>query len=146
MSNAKPKTDLPTFDASDLDTIAACNRPVEIEIKRAVSGAGTGLFISVVGRDGDAYRSRVRAMADENLRRAGGRSDVSLDKLEAKNIDALVAATVSWRSDGDDGHITLRGERLECTPPNVRRLYTEILPIREQVSEAISDLSLFIKD
>jgi hypothetical protein len=133
------------FDAGDLDTIAACNRPTEVQILHPITGAPTGLFISVVGKDGDAYRSRVRAMADENLRRGGGR-DVTLDKLEAKNIDALVAATVAWRSEGDDGHITLRGERLECTPPNVRRLYTEILPIREQVSEAISDLSLFIKD
>lgn len=137
------------FDAASLNTTEACNKPFELEIKHPTSGAPTGLFISVVGRDSDVYRGRVRALADETLRRqAMGKpalADASLDKLEAKNIDALVAATVGWRSEGDDGGITLSGERLEFNPANARKLYSEILPIRDQVAEAINDLGNFMR-
>lgn len=136
-----------TFDAASLNTIEACNKPAEIEIKHPTTRLGTGLFISVIGRDSDVYRGRIRGLADESLRRqAMGKaaSDDSLDKLEQKNLDVLVAATTGWRSEGDDGHITLAGERLEFTPANVRKLYTGILPIREQVAEAINDLGNFM--
>lgn len=136
------------FDAASLNTIEACNKPAEIEIKHPTTGQPTGLFISVVGKDSGVYRGRIRTMADETLRRqAMGKpafADSSIDKLEAKNIDALVAATVGWRSEGDDGHITLAGERLEFAPANVRKLYTDILPIRDQVAEAINDLGNFM--
>lgn len=136
------------FDAASLNTTEACNKPFELEIKHPTSGAPTGLFISVVGRDSDVYRGRVRALADETLRRqAMGKpalADASLDKLEAKNIDALVAATVGWRSEGDEGGIILSGERLEFNPANARKLYSEILPIRDQVAEAINDLGNFM--
>jgi hypothetical protein len=136
-----------TFDLGALDTIEACNKPVEIEIKHPVTLVGTGVFFSIIGKDGDAYRSRVRAMADENLRRqAAGKSgsaDASIDKLESKNIDALVAATSGWRT-GDDPAVTIKGERLEFSAANARKIYTEILPIREQVGEAINDYANFM--
>lgn len=149
MSNASTTKAKPEmFDASAINTIEACNKPAEIEIRHPVSGMGTGIFISVVGKDSDIYRGRIRAMADENLRKqATGRTSVadsSIDKLEQKNIDALVAATAGWRT-GDEPVVALAGERLEFNPANARRLYTEILPIREQVSDAINDLGNFIQ-
>ena len=135
------------FDLSSLDTIAACTKPVEIEIKHPATLVGTGVFISVIGKDAPAYRNIVRGMADESLRRqAAGKTamaDTSLDKLEAKNIEALVAATTGWR-DGDDPALELNGERLEFSPANARKVYAEILPIRDQVSEAINDLGNFM--
>src|SRR4051794_5847223 len=98
------------FDLGSLDTIEACNTPAEIEIKHPVTMVGTGVFISVVGRDSDNYRGRIRGMADEQLRKqaAGKSTETSLDKMEAKNIDALVAATTGWRT-GDDPAVTLKG-------------------------------------
>lgn len=135
------------FDLNSLNTIDACNKPAEIEIKHPVSGVGTGIFVKVLGKDSDAYRSRVRAMADESLRRQAigksGSGDTSIDKLEAKNIDALVAATVGWR-EGDDPALDLGGERLEFNAANARKVYEAILPIREQVAEAINDLGNFM--
>lgn len=134
------------FDLSALDTVAACNKPFEFEIKHPVSGIGIGIFISVVGKDSDAYRSRVRAMADDQLRRSAmgkSASDVSLDKLEAKNIDALVAATVGWRT-ADGSPMELDGEALEFSNANVRAVYSRLHPIREQVSEAIAELGNFM--
>jgi hypothetical protein len=80
------------FDLGSLDTIEACNKPAEIEIKHPVTLVGTGVFWSFVGKDSDIYRGRVRGMADESLRRQAmgkGAADQTLDKLEAKNIDAL---------------------------------------------------------
>jgi hypothetical protein len=135
------------FDAASLDTKDASNQAVEIEIKHPTTGLGTGIFISVLGKDSDAYRNRIRAMANENLQKEarGMKLDVSLDKLEAKNLDALVGATTAWRTNADHGYVMLRGERLAFNPANVRKLYADILPIREQVAEAINDLSLFIK-
>lgn len=144
------------FDLSGLDTIEACNKPVEIEIKHPVSGVGTGVFVSIVGKDGDAYRSRVRGMADDSLRRSAmgkNASDTSIDKLEQKNIDALVAATTGWRTQApaligekpeSDPAVMMKGERLEFNAANARKVYSEILPIREQVSEAINDLGNFM--
>jgi hypothetical protein len=135
------------FDLKNLDTIAACTKSVEIEIKHPATLVGTGIFIRVIGKDAPAYRNIVRGMADESLRRqAAGKAalaDTSLDKLEAKNIDALVAATTGWR-DGDDPALELNGERLEFNQANVRKVYAEILPIRDQVSEAINDLGNFM--
>lgn len=135
-----------TFDLSDLDTKEACNKPAEIEIRHPVSGVGTGIFWSLVGKDSDAYRGRIRAMADEQLRRQAvgkGAADATLDKLEQKNIDALVAATVGFRT-GDDPFVTLKGEKLDFSAANARLILTEILPIREQVAEAIADLGNFM--
>lgn len=135
------------FDLSSLDTIGACNKPAEIEIKHPVTLVGTGVFWSFVGKDSDVYRSRVRAMADESLRRQSqGKSssaDTTLDKLEAKNIDALVAATTGFRT-GDEPAVTLNGERLEYNAANARRILADILPIREQVAEGINDLGNFM--
>lgn len=135
------------FDLGSLDTIEACNKPVEIEIRHPVTLEGTGVFFSIYGKDSEAFRSRVRAMADETLRKqATGKTsaaDASIDKLEAKNIDALVAATAGWRT-GDEPAVTVKGERLEFSPANARRVYAELLPIREQVGEAINDLANFM--
>jgi hypothetical protein len=135
------------FDLASLNTIDACNKPAEIEIKHPVTLMGTGIFIKVLGKDSDAYRGRVRAMADESLRRQalgkGGSADQTLDKLEQKNIDALVAATVGWR-DGDDPALELNGEKLEFSAANARKVYSELLPVRDQVAEAINELGNFM--
>lgn len=133
------------FDLSAIDTIAACNKPVEIEIEHPVTKEKTGVFISVIGKDSDAYRSRIKAMANENLQRDAlfsqrGKVDIpKIDKLEAKNIDTLVAATAGWRG------VILDGETLDFTPENVRTVYARIIPVRDQVQEAVNDLENFMR-
>lgn len=134
-----------TFDLGSLDTIEACNKPAEIEIKHPVTGAPTGVFISVLGKDSDTYRSIVRGMADETLKRQAMNrsSDDSLEKLERKNIEALVAVTTGWRTDKEPT-VTLNGDRLDFNPANVRKVYSALLPVREQVTEAINNLENFM--
>lgn len=138
-------TKKPAFSLNALDTVAACNKPFEVQIK-TVAGDPTPFFISVLGKDSDAYRSRVRAMADEQLKQAArgrGAPDATLDKLEQKNIDALVAATVGWRV-GEEKAVELDGEQLEFSQANARKVYERLLPVREQVAEAINDLANFM--
>lgn len=133
------------FDLGALDTIEACNKPAEIEIRHPVTGAPTGVFISVLGKDSDVYRGRVRSLADQALRnQAAGKAPIeNIDGLERKNIDALVAATVGWRS-GDEPVINLKGEELEFSAANARKVYEALLPVREQVAEALNNLGNFM--
>jgi hypothetical protein len=134
-----------TFDLGSIDTIEACNKAAEIEIKHPVTGAPTGVFISVLGKDSDAYRSIIRGMADESLKRQAMNksADTSLDKLESRNIEALVAVTTGWRTN-DEPTVTVNGTKLDFTAANVRKVYTTLLPVREQVTEAINSLENFM--
>lgn len=137
---------LTSADLSVLDTVAACNKPAEFELVHPVSRVGLGVFWSVVGKDSDIYRGRIRAMADENLRRAnaGMPGDTSISKLEAKNIDTLVAASTGWRSDKGDGTVTFGGADLKFSTDNVRQVLTSMPALREQVQEAVNDLGKFM--
>jgi hypothetical protein len=86
-------------------------------------------------------------MADETLRKQamGGKGSAeTLDKLEQKNIDAMVAATTGYRT-GDDPTVMLKGEKLDFSPVNARKVLSEILPIRDQVLEALNDLANFMR-
>ena len=133
-----------TFDLASIDTIAACNKPHELEIEHPVTKAKIGVFISLVGKDSDVYRKAIKAMADENIKREAfaqqrGKQDIpNIDRLERKNIDVLVAATTGWRN------VSLDGEVLEFSPDNARKGYERILPVREQVQAAINDLENFM--
>jgi len=132
------------FDLSSIDTIAACNKPVDIEIEHPVSREKLGVFIQVVGKDSDIYRDRIRALANENMARDAfnarrGKQEVpDIAKMEAKNIDVLVAATVGWKG------VVLNSEELAFSAENARKVYQQILPVREQVTEAINDLENFM--
>ena len=133
-----------TFDLASIDTIAACNKPHEVEIVHPVTKEKTGAFISIVGKDSDQYRAAIKAIADQSLRRDAdlarrGKNDTpSIDRMERQNINALVAATVGWRNVGLDG------AELPFTPENARKVYERILPVREQVQEALNDLENFM--
>ena len=134
------------FDLGSLNTVDACNTPTEIEIKHPTTGAPTGVFFSVLGRDSDVYRSRIRSMADESLRKqaTGKAQPETLDSLEKRNTEALVAATTGWRT-GDEPTVTLSGEKLAFSADNARKVYEQLFPVRDQVAEAIADLGNFLR-
>lgn len=138
-------------DLSALDTISACNKPFELAILHPVTGLSIGVHVSLVGKDSDIYRGRVRGLANEQLRaqatgRPLGTNAAPLDDMEIKSINALVAATTAWRSDdGGEGVVLLGGEKLAFSPENVRLAYTKILPLRDQVQEAINNLANFMQ-
>ena len=131
------------FDIAALDTISACNKPAEVEIRHPATGDPTGVFVSVLGKDSDLFRARMRAYADEELSAASSGASRQ-EEAERKTIETLAAATTGWRT-GDDKALTMKGERLEFSEANARSVYAAILPIREQVSAAIYNLDLFMK-
>lgn len=143
MSKANPIAD---GDLAALDTIAACNKPIEFELVHPVSRVGLGVFWSTLGKDSDIYRGRVRAMVDENLRRsnAGLPGDTSLSKVEAKSIETLVAVATGWRGPKGEGVVTLGGTDLQFTTENVRKVLTDLPAVREQVQEQVNNLGNFI--
>jgi len=100
----------------------------------------------VLGKDSDIYRGRIRAMADESLRRsnAGLPGDTSLSKWEAKSVETLVAVTTAWRGPKGEGVVTLGGADLQFTTENVRKVLTDLPAVREQVQEAVNNLGNFI--
>lgn len=132
------------FNLAALDTVAACNKPFEVQIKD-VHGNPTPFFISVLGKDSDVYRTFVDSLADERIKRqATGKADeVSLTKIQSTNIEGLVIVTKGWRV-ADSNTITLGDEELDCTPANVRKVYERLIPVREQVAEAVNDLANFM--
>lgn len=131
------------FNLAKLDTIAACNKPVEVNIND-VNGKPTSVFVSIVGRDSDAVRGRVRDFADQEMQAEAVGQSSAVDSGERRTVEMLVAATTGWR-DGDDPALQWGDERLEFTPDNARKVFTGIIPIRDQLSVAIFNLSLFMK-
>jgi hypothetical protein len=133
------------FDLASIDTVEACNKPAEIEIRHPVTGEPTGVFISVLGKDSDVWRGIVKGVAQEALkRRARGKAiDTDLDKADDIDIDALAKVTTGWRT-GDDPTLLLKGEKLEFSHANARKVYAGILAVRAQVTEAINNLENFM--
>lgn len=135
-----------TIDLSSLDTAAACDKGFEIELKHPVTKKGLEQYITVLGRDGKVYREHLNFVLNEkrkqsaiNLRRGIEQELSTREQEEQEAIDSLVAVTVAFRN------IYYKSEKLDFTPANARRLYTEQLFIMRQVDEAFADLENFMK-
>ena len=50
---------------------------------------------------------------------------------------------MSWRT-GDEPTVTVRGEKLEFSQENARKVYATLLPVRDQVQAAVDDLGNFM--
>lgn len=99
----------------DLSSLAV-SATSTLELKHPVSGESLGCSIELCGKDSDIYRNQyaalVKSVADTQAK--GGEADFT--KLD---IDVYVACTVSWSG------IEIGEETLECTPENVRRVYSD---------------------
>lgn len=133
------------IDLSSLDTAAACEKGYELELLHPITKAPLGSFISVVGKDSEAFRKHVRAASNERLRknaaqqRRGKELDPpTIEAIEAEAIDLLVTCTTGFRN------VSYKGALLEFSEDNARKLYTEQSWVRGQVDEAIGDLELFL--
>lgn len=101
-----------------------------------------GMTITLLGQDSKVYRKIQLAKQQAALNRiAKGKKAVDLDaeKLAEDSIDDLVKLTTGWAG------FMLDGAALECTPENVRKVYTEWAWIREQVQEFVADRSNFFR-
>lgn len=134
------------FSLADIDTISACNKPFKLEIISAKTREPTGMFVYIVGKDSDVYRAKKDALANEWLAREAANArrnkfePESISKLEAKNIDAIVAAITGWEGFA----FNVDDPDLEFTDENIRMVCRKYPPFKEQVQEAINDLENFM--
>lgn len=130
---------------SMFDTVSACNKGARIELLTP-TGDGSGIFISILGRDSDVYKSYEREQRDYMnrkimLARKRGQ-DLRLDSAEMseeKEIELLAKLTTGWENmPSFDG----KGQ-LEFNANNAALLYTKFPAIRRQMDDASGDMQNF---
>ena len=117
----------------------------KVEIKHPGTGMPIGLTITLLPEDSDAMRALQRKWQNDALKTRGRNLDA--DKLEARTLERLVAATASWEWGVDENgeSCTIGGDQPECTPINVRKLYKDHAWLRGQVAEVLSDEAEFFR-
>lgn len=135
----------PVFDLSSLDTVKACNAGAEIELLHPVTKRPLGMFISILGKDSDAFNSYVEHSTDEDFRKAfqAQRKNKTpepkyLAERKAESVALMVACTTGFRNVVFNGPVTF-------SEANATKLYTELPWVKEQVDAAIVDYENFIK-
>ena len=127
------------FDASSL--IADVDE-VEVEIINPLTKKKTGLFITVLSRDSDVYKSVTKQQGNQRFKSFGRKTSspgLTVEELEEESLQLLVACTKSWRN------MLYRGQEMEFTTANVRIIYENVPTIREQVDDAVHDRGNFKK-
>jgi|TARA_R110000772_G_scaffold43692_4_gene100705 hypothetical protein len=84
-----------------------------LTIKHPVTGVDTDIVIDIYGKDSDYYRDLWQGL----LKKAADKKVEEKD-YEAESLDIFVMCTMSWVN------LEYNGEPLECTPENVRMIYT----------------------
>lgn len=128
---------------ADISTIVASNAAVEI--KHPATGMPIGLTIHLLPDTSEELRALQRKWQNEALKTRGRNLDA--DKLEARTLERLVAATASWQFGADENGepCTFGGETPECTAFNARKLYKDLPWLRNQVADALSDEAEFFR-
>lgn len=151
------------FDLAALDTVAACEKGFELELKHPITEAPTGVFIGLKGKDSPTFKKYVQHQSNDRLRKQFERQRKGKDaeapkvqEIEASAIDLLVTCTTHWRTvtqraDPENNieeksvpTVTIAGQVLTFSEENCREVYTRFPIIREQVDEGIGDLENFI--
>lgn len=137
------------MDLSKLNSVAACNAGFELELFHPGTKEGLGVFVTVLGQDSDEYRKVFQVQQRKRLDRAmrgGGiriKSVASPESLEQDANELLAACTKSWRT-GEEQHLLIGGEKLECSRDNAMRVYRDYPWIKEQVDDAVNDRANFL--
>jgi len=139
-----------SFDLGSIDTIAACNKGTEFELRHPATNAHIGIFWTLVGRDSDVFRSYVKEQTNAAIRREamakkrGKDPDIkTVEDYEQDTITLLTICSVGWRS-SESNTIKFKGEELVFNVPNVKRVLTDMPWIRNQLNEFISELENFM--
>lgn len=130
---------------SMFDTVSACNKGFRSELLTP-TGEGSGIFITILGRDSDVYKKYEREQRDYMnrkimLARKRGQ-DLRLDTAEMteeKEIELLACLTTGWENMPNfDGS----GE-LAFSKENAIALYTKFPAIRRQMDDVSGDMQNF---
>lgn len=139
------------FDLASLDTATASDKGARIAIVHPTTKEPVGAYITVLGKHSSTFRELVRERINKRIkqeslasRRGKPLEPRTAEQVEQEALEMLVACTLGWDSGEGKNYILFQGNKLEFNVQNALLVYTKILPIREQVDEAIGDLENFI--
>lgn len=124
------------FDLANLDTTAAANGGMEMQLVHPVSNEPLDAFITLAGADSEIYRKTQHKIADERIKKRGRAPDSETLALDVTRL--IAACTLGWRG------ITVDGEDRECNAGNAVNLYNRFLWMREQAANFIEDRRHFL--
>lgn len=142
----------PKFTIAGIDPETRANQGHEFEIVDPTTcedgenglpdygtGSGTGMFITVVGKESTAFKQAARRKVNEARKRLmGNKKSPTIEDDISDSIDLYAACTNGWRGvvlNEDEGE-------LPFTPENVRKLYAFDF-VRAQVEAQIMKREVF---
>jgi len=96
----------------------------------------TPVTVCVAGTDSDRYRKAELANRTRYIRKRD--KTFRAEDIETNEMNILVGITVSWSG------IVVDGETLDCTPDNIRKVYTRFKFIRDQVNAFAGERANFL--
>lgn len=146
-----PGRKLPTmttakFALSAVDTVSRSNEGVDMPILTPGSGMvvldpeNVPMSLRLVGQDSEIYRRLTRAAIMERATKSSttGISDTTVDEIQARSIDILVACTIGWNMWDTDGN------RVPFSADGVRALYEGYPSIKDQADAFIVTRANFL--
>lgn len=143
------------FDLGSIDTVRDCNAGAEIELRHPTTNKPLGVFVSILGRDSDAFRDMAKAQHDADERKAfaarkRGKTPEpkTADEQEVEAVELLAAVVTGWRTEIDGKSvdtITFGEEELAFNGNNVKKVLNKLLWVRRQIDEELGNLENFTK-
>ncbi|WP_309086389.1 hypothetical protein [Chelativorans sp.] len=131
------------MDLSKFDGLAKTfDEGVEVDIRHPVTGEKLGMTVTVASYQSERVKKLQRKMANQALReqRRNPKKAATIEEVEEKAHDLMVAAVISWTGFERDG------KELPCTPENVRAVVSnpDLWFIAEQIDKAAEDSQAFM--
>ena len=127
-------------DLGALDTRAGANAGFWLQLRHPGTNAPIAARLKLLGMDSQRYREKsnemMRARQEELSRGAAQR--LSPEEIERRNVELLVAVTVSWE------RLSLDGAPYEYADGKARELYARWPWIYEQANQAVVDRGNFL--
>lgn len=146
-----------TKDATDfdsLDTAAASEKGYEFELLHPTNDQPLGVFVSVLGPESNAFKTRVRREVNRDRKRQfeGVRKNKPvepqmLEDDEEFGVSLLTEVVTGWRTvkgGKDEPVIYWKGEKLEFSKDNVHKWLLHFPWARKQISDESSKLENFL--
>lgn len=120
----------------DLSSLAVSGTS-KLTLKHPATKEPLDIAIELCGKDSDVYRKQYAELVKSLSVSLKGGADIDYAKLD---IETYVACTIDWEN------VELEGKELECTPDNVRAIYSnqDYRWIHEQVIEFVGNRENFM--
>jgi hypothetical protein len=139
-------------DLSRFDTIKASEVGATMEVLDPTDEGETKVLmdeesnepwtITFSGPDSKAFnKARIKAAnarLKKSMNRRSGKVDLNIEDVEYDAVELAVKSTISWK------HITLDGEKIECTEDNVRTIYNRFPWLYKQADAFINNVKNFL--